>query len=350
MELKQRINALTRLGNILGELSNDRAFHNLDLEFESILTKAQAENGWFTLENIKFALQNWSKTLTEENLTRWVSKYDFKSFSSENVKTVAIVMAGNVPLVGFHDFISVLITGNKVLTKLSSNDRVLLPFLSGKLIATEPDFENYIQFTEGKLKDFDAVIATGSDNTSRYFDFYFQKYPHIIRRNRNSVAVLTGNETEKELALLSDDIFRYFGLGCRNVSKLYVPQNYNFDKFFNAVYSWKEIINNHKYINNYDYNKAVYLMDSLPLLDNEFLLLKEDSAFSSPIAVVFYEKYNSDSDVLELLKEHSENLQCIVSNKPGINGIPFGKTQNPELWDYADGVDTVEFLLSLTRG
>jgi hypothetical protein len=233
------------------------------------------------------------------------------------------------------------------LAKLSSNDKTLLPFLAEYLISVEPEFKNYIEFTDGKLENFDAVIATGSNNTARYFEYYFGKYPNIIRKNRNSAAILTGNETKEELKNLADDIFTYFGLGCRNVSKLYIPENYDFEAFFKGMFSWKEIIHNHKYINNYDYNKAVYLMDSFPLLDNEFMLLKEDTAFSSPISVVFYEKYNSLEDLSKELEEQSENIQCVVS-KAGINNeIPFGKAQNPELWDYADRIDTVEFLLKL---
>ncbi len=337
MQLNQRINAFVDLGKFLGKIE----FEN---EFESILRKAEAENGWFTQENIKFALKSWGDALSKENLQRWISQYKIEDIEP---KTVAIIMAGNIPLVGFHDFLSVLISGNKVLAKLSSNDKTLLPFLAEYLISVEPEFKNYIEFTDGKLENFDAVIATGSNNTARYFEYYFGKYPNIIRKNRNSAAILTGNETEEELKNLADDIFIYFGLGCRNVSKLYIPENYDFEAFFKGMFSWKEIIHNHKYINNYDYNKAVYLMDSFPLLDNEFMLLKEDTAFSSPISVVFYEKYNSLEDLSKELEEQSENIQCVVS-KAGINNeIPFGKAQNPELWDYADGIDTVEFLLKL---
>ncbi len=337
MQLNQRINAFVDLGKFLGKIESEN-------EFESILRKAEAENGWFTQENIKFALKNWGDALSKENLQRWISKYKIEDIEP---KTVAIIMAGNIPLVGFHDFLSVLISGNKVLAKLSSNDKTLLPFLSEYLISVEPEFKNYIEFTDGKLENFDAIIATGSNNTARYFEYYFGKYPNIIRKNRNSAAILTGNETEEELKNLADDIFTYFGLGCRNVSKLYIPENYDFEAFFKGMFSWKEIIHNHKYINNYDYNKAVYLMDSFPLLDNEFMLLKEDTAFSSPISVVFYEKYNSLEDLSKELEEQSENIQCIVS-KAGINNeIPFGKAQNPELWDYADGIDTIEFLLKL---
>lgn len=336
MQLIQRITAFAELGKFLKEIA---------LESEHpILKKAEIENGWFTNDNIKFALNSWSEALSEESLQQWISNYKIEETAP---KTVAIVMAGNIPLVGFHDFLTVLITGNKVLAKLSSNDKTLLPFLSKKLIEIEPAFNNYIEFTEEKLENFDAVIATGSNNTARYFDYYFGKYPSIIRKNRNSVAVLNGNETEEELTQLADDIFQYFGLGCRNVSKIYIPENYDFERFFKAMFSWKEIIHNHKYINNYDYNKAVYLMDSFPLLDNEFMLLKEDKGFSSPISVIFYEKYSSAENIQKHLEEQAENIQCVVS-KAGIkNEIPFGKAQNPELWDYADGVDTVDFLLKL---
>lgn len=339
MQLNQRINAFVNLGEFLHKIGAET-----EVEVENILGKTQAENGWFTKENIEFALNSWSKALLKENLQQWVSKYKMEEASP---KTVAIIMAGNVPLVGFHDFLSVLITGNKVLAKLSSNDKTLLPFLAEYLISIEPEFKKYIEFTEGKLENFDAVIATGSNNTARYFDYYFGKYPNIIRKNRNSIAVLTGRETEEELQKLADDIFIYFGLGCRNVSKLYIPENYDFEPFFKAMFSWKEIIHNHKYINNYDYNKAVYLMDSFPLLDNEFMLLKEDKGFSSPISVVFYEKYSSLENLKKELENQTENIQCMVSTAGLLNEVSFGQAQNPALWDYPDGVDTVDFLLKL---
>lgn len=357
MIIKDKINAFTSLGKFLLEtdfevLRESEAQNDIDIV--NTLRKAEAENGWFTQENIKFSLKNWGAALSEENLNQWISKYDFAENQSASLeaeakgaKTVAIIMAGNVPLVGFHDFLSVLITGNKALVKLSSNDKKLLPFLAEKLISIEPEFEKYIEFTEGRLTSFDAVIATGSNNTSRYFDYYFGKYPNIIRKNRNSVAVLTGNETEEDLKNLADDIFRYFGLGCRNVSKIYIPEDYDFELFFKGMFSWKEIIHNHKYINNYDYNKAVYLMDSFPLLDNEFMLLKEDAGFSSPISVVFYEKYTSKYAVKKKLEAESENIQCLITKAGLPNEISFGKAQNPELWNYPDNIDTVDFLLKL---
>ena len=274
MQLKQRINAFVALGKFLIEIDSTKQ----EEKTENILRKAEAENVWFTQKNILLALKNWGKALSEENLQHWLSNYKidplYSKIKESTEKTIAIIMAGNIPLVGFHDFLSVLISGNKVLAKLSSNDKTLLPFVAEHLTSFEPEFKNYIEFTEGRLKSFDAVIATGSNNTARYFDYYFGKYPNIIRKNRNSVAVLTGSETETELTKLADDIFTFFGLGCRNVSKIYIPENYDFEPFFKAMFSWKEIINNHKYMNNYDYNKEVYLMDSFTLLDNEFMLLK----------------------------------------------------------------------------
>lgn len=352
IQLKQRINGFVQLGKFLNHIALEDSLNQIEINrdtkfldrIETVLDTAEAQNGWFTQKNIKTAMKSWAEALSEDNLLQWTSHY---TVENTHPKTIGIVMAGNIPLVGFHDFLSVLITGNKVLGKLSSNDKVLLPFLSEYLISIEPKFQNMIEFTEGRLKDFDAVIATGSDNTSRYFEYYFGKYPNIIRKNRNSVAVLTGDESKEDFERLADDIFQYFGLGCRNVSKLYVPEDYDFTKFFEGIYAWNEIINNHKYINNYDYNKTVYLMDGLPLLDNGFVILKEDPGFSSPIAVVFYEKYHSLPELEKELEQHSKNIQCIVSKKNFKDQVAFGKTQSPHLWEYADGVDTVDFLLKL---
>lgn len=341
MQLKDKINAFVSLGNFLREIAET----NDCKKTREVFQKAEAENGWFTRETIKSMCKSWANTLTEKNLRQWVSKYNLVETTP---KTIGIVMAGNVPLVGFHDFLSVLITGNSVSAKLSSNDKTLLPFLAEYLISIAPAFNDKIAFTSEKLENFDAVIATGSNNTARYFEYYFGKYPNIIRKNRNGVGVLTGNESEKDLKLLADDIFQYFGLGCRNVSKLYVPKDYNFEPFFRAMYAWKDIIHHSKYINNYDYNKAVYLMGGFPLLDNEFLLLKEDTGLSSPISVVFYEKYDSIQNLEKELTHQAENIQCLVSKSGLPNEIPFGKSQNPELWDYADNIDTVSFLLKLS--
>jgi Acyl-CoA reductase (LuxC) len=349
MQLQQRINAFAQLGGFLLQFAevnpqknravplNERFF----AEMQEALAMSKAQNGWFTSENLRFTCKSWGEALTVTNIEEWLAAYTLPENTIE--KNVAIVMAGNIPLVGFHDFMCVLLSGHSVLGKLSSNDKVLLPFLVRYLCAVEPEFRDKIKLTTEKLENFDAVIATGSDNTALYFEHYFGKYPHIIRKNRNSVAILTGNETPTQMKALADDIFRYFGLGCRNVSKIYVPESYDWDHFFNGMFSWKEVINNHKYINNYDYNKAVYLMSNIKLLDNEFLILKEDMGFSSPISVVFYERYNDLEKLRSKLAAEKEKIQCIVSEE----GIPFGKAQEPELETYADGIDTMEFLLAL---
>ena len=256
-------------------------------------------------------------------------------------------MAGNIPLVGFHDFLCVLATGHHVLVKQSSNDKHLLPFLAKYLEHVLPDLKGKIKFTEDKLEQFDAVIATGSNNTARYFEFYFKNKPSIIRKSRNSAAVLTGNETNEQLEALSEDIFRYYGLGCRNVSKFFIPKDYNFDAFFAAMYKWNPIINDSKYANNYDYNKAVYIMSEFDMLENGFLMIKEDQSYASPIATVFYEYYDSTESLKQKIDTDQDLIQCIVADGFNDTEIPFGKTQKPELSDYADNVDTIAFLLAI---
>ncbi|HMC00442.1 MAG TPA: acyl-CoA reductase [Flavobacteriaceae bacterium] len=352
MQLQQRINAFVKLGGFLSQFSNegihkkdDIALNDLFFDgFKHQIKLAEEHNGWFTQENIFFALNVWCNILNISIINAWIKNYNFNTIKP---KKVAIIMAGNIPLVGFHDFISVLISGHQVIVKQSSNDKHLLPYLSKYLERIEPEFKGKIQFTENKLENFDAVIATGSNNTARYFEYYFRGKPSIIRKNRNSVAVLTGNESEAQLKLLSDDIFRYYGLGCRNVSKLFVPENYNFDKFFEAVYHWHPIIDKTKYANNYDYNKAVYLMSEFDMLDNGFLILKEDHSYSSPIATVFYEKYDTIEELNKKLDTDKNHIQCIVSENIRENEIGFGETQKPQLWDYADEIDIIEFLLTI---
>ncbi|WP_179375873.1 acyl-CoA reductase [Winogradskyella wichelsiae] len=352
MDLQDRINAFVKLGEFLNQFQDNISIKNDNVQandlfyegFKHQLKLAQEHNGWFTKQNIAFTLKNWSRALTEENISQWLKKYDFQTV---NPQTVAIIMAGNIPLVGFHDFLSVLISGHTVLVKQSSNDKHLLPFLAKYLEIVNPDFKGKIKFTEEKLQNFDAVIATGSNNTARYFEYYFKNKPSIIRKNRNSAAVLTGNETKEELEALSDDIFIYYGLGCRNVSKIFVPKDYNFEGFFNAVYKWNPIINESKYANNYDYNKAVYLMSEFDMLENGFLMIKEDESYASPIATVFYEYYDNSKTLQEKLKTDADKIQCVVSRSFTDTTIQFGETQNPELWDYADGEDTIEFLLKI---
>jgi hypothetical protein len=352
MTLETKKSVFVELGKFLSQFSEDTSsrkatvLHN-DLFFDDfikLIKLSQSHNGWYTQEQVYFSIQSWAKALTEENLDKWLSEYALDSVKS---KKIALILAGNIPLVGFHDFLSVLITGHSVLVKTSSNDQHLLPFLAKYSIAVEPKFAEKITFVEGKLENFDAVIATGSNNTARYFEYYFKDKPSIIRKSRNSVAVLNGTETKEQLIALGEDIFRYFGLGCRNVSKIFVPKEYTFDAFFEAIFEYQEVIHYEKYANNYDYNKAVFLMSNYKLLDNGFLTLKEDKSHASPISSVFYERYKNITDLQERLEAENDQIQCIVSQNLVKNSIPFGETQNPQLWDYADNVDTISFLLTI---
>ncbi|PKP25712.1 MAG: acyl-CoA reductase [Bacteroidetes bacterium HGW-Bacteroidetes-2] len=352
MTLTERKNAFIALAKFISQFTSETPVKKRDLPYndsfyegmlETIMV-AEHHNAWFTNENIRFALKSWAEALQENSLICWLQAYNLEGIQQ---KRVAIIMAGNIPLVGFHDFISVLLCGHQVLVKQSSKDKQLLPYLAKYLEKVEPKFIGKIHFTEERLENFDAIIATGSNNTARYFDYYFSKYPHIIRKNRNSVAVLTGKETPEQLKGLAEDIFRYYGLGCRNVSKLFVPEGYNFDAFFNAIFPWNFLVNKQKYANNYDYNKAVYLMSLFPLLDNGFLMLKEDSAYSSPIATVFYEYYTSFENLKPKIQQETANIQCVVASGFMDSEVAFGKTQYPNLWDYADNTDTVSFLLKI---
>ena len=340
------------LGKFLSQFSEEGNVKNPSVlfnevffeDFENLIHLSQSHNGWYTPENVYFSIQSWAKALTEENLNEWLSSY---KFVPKDRKNIGLILAGNIPLVGFHDFLSVLITGNNVLIKSSSNDQFLLPFLAKYLIAIEPEFSSKITFVEGKLENFDAVIATGSNNTARYFEYYFKDKPSIIRKNRNSVAVLNGEESKQQLVALGEDIFRYFGLGCRNVSKIFVPKGYSFNAFFEAIFEYQDVIHYEKYANNYDYNKAVFLMSNFKLLDNGFLTIKEDSSYASPISSIFYEFYDAIEDLQIRLQTENEQIQCIVSNDLVENSIAFGQTQKPNLWDYADNVDTISFLLTI---
>ncbi len=359
MTIQERKNSLINIGKFLSQFKEDGVQKKTDISYNDIffdalnqlVNRAHEQNPWFTKENVLYALDNWSKALQPEKVDRWFEKENFKN--NENPKTVGVVMAGNIPLVGFHDFLSVLASGHKIKAKLSSNDKFLLPLLAKYLMYLNPEYKDQIEFVDDTLKDIDAVIATGSNNTARYFDYYFGKYPHIIRKNRHSVAVLTGKESQEELVKLADDIMRYFGLGCRNVSKIFVPENYDFNPLFRALLKYKDLINYQKYANNYDYNKAVYLMSvdeqvRNSLIDNGLILLKQDSHYASPIGTLFYEYYKDIDDVQKILEHDRDQIQAVVSHEPELkNTLAFGQTQSPELWDYADGVNTIEFLNKL---
>ena len=339
MDLQERIKSFAALGETLRNSLDEKSGTTND-KLNVLIASQHIYNPWFTPENVRRAVTEIANELTEENLTRWTNRYP--TLNEEIIPfKVGIIMAGNIPLVGFHDFLSVLITGHNLIVKTSSKDHELIVYISDILCSINPSFAEKIIFTEDSLTNFDVVIATGSDNSSRFFDYYFGKYPNIIRRNRNSIAIIEGDETDDEIESLGIDIFSYFGLGCRNVSKIYCPKGYDLKSVFKHWNNFSTITSNSKYTNNYDFNKAVYIVNKETFYDTGYLLLKEDTRLSSPVSVLYYEYYESQHAVKQQTELLKEKIQCIV----GKHGIPFGKAQSPELWDYADGIDTIEFLL-----
>ncbi|MBI9066135.1 MAG: acyl-CoA reductase [Salinivirgaceae bacterium] len=342
MNIKTRIQHLSSLGETLNVLSKNIHAN----KYKQAIQKAQANNSWFTNESISFSLSEISGFLLEKNLQKWISKY---SISEEPVnKTIGIIMAGNIPLVGFHDLLCVLISGNKALVKLSSKDQHLYQMILDILIELDVEFKNLIRFTDVNLKSIDAIIATGSNNSARYFEHYFSKYPNIIRKNRNSMAIISGNESTEDFENLGKDIFTYFGLGCRNVSFLMVPEAYDFFNFLKALEKYSEVVNHSKYGNNYDYQRAILLMNNIHLYDNGSIILKQDTSTTSPIGVIHYMQYADPKQVSEFVMQHNESIQCVVSKtKWEFPTYCFGAAQKPELWDYADNIDTLQFLIDL---
>jgi hypothetical protein len=335
----------TELIKAFSELGKQLMYPNDQLL--AIINDEKQYNAWFTPESVLKAVVAIGEMLNPSDLTAWLDRYDLPI--NESVKRVGLILAGNIPMVGFHDVLCVLCSGNHALIKSSSQDARLIKYILGMLTDIEPGFEDQFSFIE-RLADFDAVVATGSNNTSRYFEYYFGKVPHIIRKNRNSVTLLTGNETAEQLFELGHDIFDYYGLGCRNVSKLLVPKGYIFNFFFESIETYQPIINHHKYNNNYDYNKSIYLVNSDKHFDNGFLLLKEDERLASPLAVLYYEYYDDLESAQTQLELESEKIQCIVSAvslKIKNQVVDFGKSQQPALWDYADGIDTMAFLTGI---
>lgn len=341
IELKHLTNFSKAL-NQLAEIAEGRDIdHSPHASFAAVVQQATVINPWFTKENIAQALQGLSVMLRPEALQKWLETYDFSALSTQ--KRVGLILAGNIPMVGFHDIFSVAVAGHIPVVKQSSQDHVLLPYVFNMFRDLSKNEAFNIEWVDGKLPEVDAVIATGSNNTARYFEYYFGKYPHIIRKNRSGVAILTGNETDEELSKLGSDIFSFFGLGCRNVAKLYVHRDFDLDRFFKGIYEYHPIVNHHKYANNYDYFRALWLMNREEILDNGFLILRPSTSLSSPVGSVFYERFDDLSVLEKELATQSDEIQCIVSQ----NHVPFGKSQQPELWDYADGVDTMKFLLEL---
>ncbi len=312
---------------------------------EPSISKAEAENPWFTRQFILKNLAYWHQHLTKEKLDAWLTEY---SFPVNTPKTIGIVMAGNIPLVGMHDLLCVLLSGHNAFIKVSSKDRVLPNAIRDILINIDSSLKKRIIISDERFTNVDAVMATGSNNTARYFDYYFRNTPHIIRKNRNGIAVLTGKETVEDLQNLTHDVFDYFGMGCRNVSKLYIPRSMDETRVLDQMEAFRYFTDHNKYMNNYVYHKAILLMDQQTFLDNDFLLLREHADISSPVSVLHYERYDDTMALQQLLKNEEENIQCVVShhfNWPG--RIPFGQTQNPDLHTYADGVDSMKFLLNL---
>lgn len=334
MTFQQRINAFVKLGQFLAQSKEEIT--------EPVFRQAYHKNNWFTPAEVQLAVNAWSDLLTEQKLQTWLSRY---TIVEQPPQTVAIIMAGNIPFVGFHDLLCVLLTGNKALVKLAEDDTILMKWLIQALLNIEPAFGPFIEISENRLpQHFDRVIATGSNNTNRYFEYYFRNKASLLRKNRNSVAILTGNETPEDLQKLGSDIFTYFGLGCRNVSKLYVPEGYDFVPFYEAIEPLNDIANHHKYANNYTYHKAILLMNLDKHLDNNFLLVKEDDAIASPLGVLFFSTYKNMDELQQLLATRASEIQCVVSQTAIPGALPLGKAQHPELWDYADGVDTIAFL------
>ncbi|MFY0606728.1 MAG: acyl-CoA reductase [Cyclobacteriaceae bacterium] len=332
MTLEERIEAFAKLGDQIKNLTTDSIN-----EYARI---AQLHNKWFTEDNVKHAFDGIALMLERRELEEWLKKY--KIAQLDVPKIVGLIMAGNIPLVGFHDLLCVLLTGHFAAIKTSSQDEFLMRQVIEWLMTIEPRFKKNIEVRE-RLTSVDVLIATGSDNTARYLEYYFRDHPKVIRKNRTSIAVFNGTETDEDYQELAKDLFWYFGLGCRNVSKILTPENFNHSKFFESIEYMSDIGNHNKYRNNYDYHKSILLVNGEKHLDNGFLLLQPSEELVSPVSILFHQTYSSQAELTQYLNDHQDKIQCVV----GKDYIPFGQAQLPKVWDYADGVDTVEFLISL---
>jgi hypothetical protein len=353
MVWSQRIGSFVNLGNVIrefvgkewGTISISKQANKQVEILEEAVHDSEACNPWFTRKNILQALDSILRYLDKGDLENWIQPYIRGFQNEENPRTVAVVLAGNIPAVGFHDFLCVLISGNRFLGKLSSDDKFLLPAFARILKEYDAAWAPFITFTSGQIHSFDSVIATGSNNSSGYFQYYFSKYPHIIRKNRNSLAVLSGEETPVEISALANDMVSYFGLGCRNVSRLFVPEGYDFSQLCLALSTHEELTASHKYMNNYNYYRTIFRMSGILFFDSGNTLLKEDPSIASPVSVVHYQNYRTWESLVEQLIVAESSVQCIVS----IKEAPYrwcmpGVSQLPGLRDYADGVDTMKFL------
>ncbi len=329
ISLSQRIDLLFELGTYMSQNS---------IEWMDAQDRAVGANAWFTPAHVSLAVENITdQFLQKDKLQQWLANYTLPN----EAKTIGIVMAGNIPLVGFHDFLCGFLSGHHLLLKLSSKDEVLMKHLLDKLTEWEPDVANHVIIAE-RLNNCDAYIATGSNNTARYFEQYFGKYPHIIRKNRTSVAVLDSSETDEELTLLADDVYLYYGLGCRNVTQVCVPRDYDFARLLNIFNKHNEYADLNKYKNNYDYHLAIYLLNRIPYMSNESLLMVENDMPFSAVSVLHYKYYDNKAELITQL-ESSIDIQAII----GKSFVPFGDSQKPALSEYADGIDTMAFLCEL---
>jgi hypothetical protein len=338
LNLSSRKKALIDLSHSIDALENDLIY---------IVEKAEILNPWFTKKNIHTALAAIkNQFLNEQAIDTLIEKYHLTD--SAEIKKIGIVCAGNIPLVGWHDIICTFLAGHVAQVKLSDKDTVLVKWMIESLAKIIPETKSYFEIVE-RLKDYDAAIATGSNSTAQHFEYYFKHVPHIIRRNRNSIAILSGQENAEQLVLLGKDVFDYFGLGCRNVSLICVPIDYNVKRIFEAWEGFDELNLHNKYKNNFDYNVALYLLNKDLFLHNDFVILKESDDIISRIATVHIKRYDTLIELKDWISQNKQSIQCVVSADKidGIETVSFGESQCPTILTYADGVDTMQFLLSV---
>lgn len=342
MDVKSRISALVKIGEAIERVVRHQPSTAAEQRLMEVVSSCKNSNGWFTTDFVEHRLKQISTTLCADILEKWLNSYELKVGEPKNV---LCVLAGNIPLAGFDDLLAVLITNNRFVGKLSSDDKILFPAVLSLITEVAPEFEPQISIAVAKVNDVDAVIATGSNNTARYFEYYFGKYPHIIRKNRNSIAVLTGDESAQELANLGNDVFTYYGLGCRNVTKLFVPRGFQLNSLFESwVDRGESLMNNTKYMNNYEYHRTLFLLNSEQFLDNNFFIVKEDIQLVSPPGVLYFEYYDTIEEVKNYVATNRGQIQIVVGNTNEVADVPLGNAQLTMPWDYADGVDTLDFL------
>lgn len=352
---QQNIKAFSLLGEFILEhyqlqdiSESTRKFHGMHQILDIAIVQSLNHNPWFIKKHIEHAIKAIGQMLTAKDLGPWINQYQIGDQSDKQAVTIGVIMAGNIPAVGFHDFLCIMMAGVNFAGKLSSDDPYLLPSLAKILCAIDNSFTDRINFSREPILKADAIIATGSNNTARYFGYYYSRLPHIFRNNRNGVAVLSGNETQAQLVALAEDVFLHFGLGCRNVSKLFLPAGYNFFQLLQAFETARHVCDHASYMNNFKHFKALFTLHQDDFFDNGFLILKYSTAIASPVAALYYEFYGNIDELVQKMREQLDQIQCIVSaiNLP-FTTIDFGETQHPGLADYADGVDTVKFIADL---